>query len=104
MSGGGFAALNIGLLHLDAFGTLLPAMPYDVPDNRRRLGEEPALAGTGAPGDVETARSIAEAFRSRGRQAAVHLDEGFGHTWRTAPSIAPLPARVRRQALRKPHG
>jgi enterochelin esterase-like enzyme len=113
MSGGAFAALNIGLHHLDAFGTLLLAMPYDVPDNRRRLGEEPGLlaantprdylrtmpfprpvaamvtAGSGAPGDVETARSIAEAFRSRGQQASVHLEESFGHTWRTARASLP---------------
>jgi enterochelin esterase-like enzyme len=128
MSGGAFAALNIGLHHLDAFGTLLLAMPYDVPDNRRRLGEDPALlaantprdhlrtmpfprpvaailtAGTGAPGDVATARSIAEAFRARGQQAAVHLDEGFGHTWRTARASLPYLLAFAAGHFEKPRG
>ena len=113
MSGGAFAALNIGLHHLDLFGALLLAMPYDVPDNRNRLGEDRALlaantprdhlrtmpfplpvaailtAGTGTPGDVEAARRIAEAFRSRGQQATVRTEEGFGHTWRTARASLP---------------
>jgi enterochelin esterase-like enzyme len=113
MSGGAFAALNIGLHRLDAFRALLLAMPYDVPDNRKRLAEDPALlaantprdslrtrpfpqpvaailtAGTGAPGDVGAAHRIAEAFRSRGGQAVVRTEEGFGHTWRTARASLP---------------
>ncbi|MET8847843.1 alpha/beta hydrolase-fold protein [Amycolatopsis sp. NPDC004625] len=108
MSGGAFAALNIGLHHGDEFGALLLAMPYDVPDNRHRLGEDPALlaantprdylrtmrfpspvsailtAGAEAPGDVEGIRRLAEGFRARGQRAEVRVEEGLGHTWRTA--------------------
>ena len=113
MSGGAFAALNIGLHRIDAFGALLLAMPYDVPDNRKRLGEERALlaantprdylrtmpfprpvaailtAGTASPGDVAAANSLADAFRSRGKRAVVRTEEGFGHTWRTARASLP---------------
>ncbi|RSM45780.1 esterase [Amycolatopsis balhimycina DSM 5908] len=128
MSGGAFAALNIGLHRLDAFGALLLAMPYDVPDNRRRLSEDPALlaantprdylsrmsfpqpvaailtAGSEAPGDVTTARSIADALRVRGQQAAVRTEEGFGHTWRTARASLPYLLAFAAGVFARPRG
>ncbi|MEU5262260.1 alpha/beta hydrolase-fold protein [Amycolatopsis sp. NPDC021455] len=128
MSGGAFAALNIGLHRLDAFGALLLAMPYDVPDNRRRLGEDRALlaantprdylrtmpfprpvtamltAGARAPGDVEGAQRIAEALRSRGGQAVVRVEDGFGHTWRTARASLPYLLAFAAERFERPVG
>ena len=110
MSGGAFAALNIGLRHSGEFGVLLLSMPYDTPENRAALGASAGAntpreylrtmpfprpvaailaAGTGAPGDVADARRIGEAFRSRGQQATLHTEDGFGHTWRTARATLP---------------
>jgi enterochelin esterase-like enzyme len=110
MSSGAFAALNIGLRHSGEFGALLLSMPYDTPENRTALGASASAntprdylatmpfprpvsavlaAGTGVPGDVADARRIAEALRSRGQQAEVHTEDGFGHTWRTARATLP---------------
>ena len=110
MSGGAFAALNIGLRHTGEFGTLLLSMPYDTPENRAALGASARVntpreylgtmpfprpvaaflaAGTGAPGDVADARRIGAALRSWGQQAVVHTEDGFGHTWRTARATLP---------------
>lgn len=114
MSGGAFAALNIGLHHVGQFGTLLLALPYDtLGDDAALLGGDPRLvaadtprdylptmtftgavaviltAGAGAPTDVATARRIAADFRSRGQDAVVHVEPGFNHTWHTARATLP---------------
>jgi S-formylglutathione hydrolase FrmB len=103
-------------------------MPYDVPDNRRRLGEDPALlaantprdylpampfprpvaailtAGAGTPGDVATANRIADAFRARGQRVAVRTEEGFGHTWRTARASLPYLLAFAAGSFERPGG
>lgn len=114
MSGGGFGALNIGLHHVDEFGTLIIALPYDdLNDSVGVLGgNQAAIAantprrylptmtfsapvsvmlavGTGAPTDVATARRIATAFHERGQEAVVHSERGFNHTWHTARATLP---------------
>jgi Putative esterase len=75
MSGGAFAALNIGLHRLDAFRALLLAMPYDVPDNRKRLAEDPALLAANTPRDSLRTRSFPQ-------PAAAILTAGTGATRR----------------------
>lgn len=114
MSGGGFAALNIGLHHLDQFSALLIALPYDTPGDEANLlrGDQRLIdantprnylpimpfphpvavilaVGTGAPTDVATAERIATAFHSRGQNAVVHTEHGFNHTWHTARASLP---------------
>ncbi|GAB3146175.1 alpha/beta hydrolase-fold protein [Amycolatopsis stemonae] len=114
MSGGGFGALNIGLHHVDEFGTLLIALPYDdlndsvgvLDGNRAAIAANtprrylptmtfPApisvmlAVGTGAPTDVTTAHRIADALRARGQEAVVHAERGFNHTWHTARATLP---------------
>lgn len=114
MSGGGFGALNIGLHHVDEFGTLLIALPYDdLNDSIGVLGGDRAAiaantprrylptmkftapisvmlaVGTGAPTDVSTAHRIADALKARGQEAVVHAERGFNHTWHTARATLP---------------
>jgi enterochelin esterase-like enzyme len=114
MSGGGFGALNIGLHHVDEFGTLLIALPYDdLNDSVGVLGGDRAAiaantprrylptmsfpapisvmlaVGTGAPTDVTTAHRIADALHARGQEAVVHAERGFNHTWHTARATLP---------------
>ncbi|WAL68842.1 alpha/beta hydrolase-fold protein [Amycolatopsis cynarae] len=114
MSGGAFAALNIGLHHLDEFTALLLTLPYDaLGDGDRLLGGNPALlaantprdylrtmtfphhvavlltAGTGARTDIATATRIADALHDRGQAATVHIEQGFNHTWHTARATLP---------------
>lgn len=114
MSGGGFGALNIGLHHVDEFGTLLIALPYDdlndsvgvLDGNRAAIAANtprrylPTMTfsapisvmlavGTGAPTDVTTAHRIADALRARGQEAVVHAERGFNHTWHTARATLP---------------
>ncbi|SFW82147.1 alpha/beta hydrolase [Amycolatopsis australiensis] len=114
MSGGGFGALNIGLHHVDEFGTLVISLPYDdLNDSVGVLdGNQAAIAantprrylptmdfpakiavmlavGTGAPTDVKTANRIATALRARGQEAVVHAERGFNHTWHTARATLP---------------
>lgn len=114
MSGGGFGALNIGLHHVDEFGTLVIALPYDdlndsvgiLDGNRAAIAANtprrylptmkfPApisvmlAVGTGAPTDVATARRIADALHARGQDAVVHAERGFNHTWHTARATLP---------------
>ncbi|WIX99898.1 alpha/beta hydrolase-fold protein [Amycolatopsis mongoliensis] len=114
MSGGGFGALNIGLHHVDEFGTLLIALPYDdlndsvgvLDGNRAAIAANtprrylptmnfPApvsvmlAVGTGAPTDVTTAHRIADALHARGQEAVVHAERGFNHTWHTARATLP---------------
>ncbi|QWF85444.1 alpha/beta hydrolase [Amycolatopsis sp. CA-230715] len=114
MSGGGFGAFNIGLHHVDQFGSLLIALPYDDPGDADALfrgdaaaqrantpreylptmplPQRPAViltAGTGAPTDVATARRIAAALGERGIEAVVHTERGFNHTWHTARATLP---------------
>ncbi|SDU25999.1 alpha/beta hydrolase [Amycolatopsis keratiniphila] len=113
MSGGAFAALNIGLHHTDKFAALLLTMPYDTTTNGGLLGADPALvaantprtylptmpfpnpvatiltAGTGAPADITTANRIADALHARGQGAVVHLQRGYNHTWHTARAALP---------------
>ncbi|MFI5606719.1 alpha/beta hydrolase [Amycolatopsis sp. NPDC051903] len=114
MSGGGFAALNTGLHHLDEFATLVIALPYDdLNDSIGILSGHPAAVaantprrylptmafpqpiavmlavGTGAPTDVATARRIADALHRRDQEAVVHSEHGFNHTWHTARATLP---------------
>ncbi|WP_312871977.1 alpha/beta hydrolase [Amycolatopsis acididurans] len=114
MSGGAFAALNIGLHHVDEFSVLLLALPYDelgddaglVRGDPQRLRENTPrtylatmpfpsrvsvllTAGAGAPTDVATARRIAAAFQARGQEAVAHVEPGFNHTWHTARATLP---------------
>jgi enterochelin esterase-like enzyme len=114
MSGGGFAALNVGLHHLDQFGALLISLPYDTLDgNEGLLGGNQKLvrantprdyiptmpfpqklsvmltAGTGAPTDAATADRLGQALRARGQDVVVRLEQGFNHTWHTARASLP---------------
>ena len=114
MSGGAFAALNIGLHHLDAFGSLLVTLPYDTLDgNEPLLGGDRKLvsantprdyiptmpfpqpvsviltAGSGAPTDCASAERIAAALRARGQRVVVRTEHGFNHTWHTARATLP---------------
>ena len=114
MSGGAFAALNIGLHHLDTFGTLLITLPYDTLDgNEPLLGGDRKLvsvntprdyipkmafpqpvsviltAGSGAPTDCRSADRIAAALRARGQHVVVRTEQGFNHTWHTARATLP---------------
>lgn len=114
MSGGGFGALNIGLHHLDEFGVLPIALPYDdlndsidvMADDQNAIPEDtprqyiPTMrftypvatilaAGSGAPTDVSTANRIADSLRDRGQEAVVHVEHGFNHTWHTARAALP---------------
>jgi hypothetical protein len=114
MSGGGFAALNIGLRHTEQFSGLVIALPYDtLGDDTSLLGGNTRLVkantprdylptmpfphpvaamlavGTGAPGDVATAPHTADAFHARGQNAVVHAEHGFNHTWHTARATLP---------------
>ncbi|WP_020659720.1 alpha/beta hydrolase [Amycolatopsis benzoatilytica] len=114
MSGGGFGALNIGLHHLDEFGSLLISLPYDdlndsvgilkgnqavIAQNtpRRYIPTMPfpqkvsvmLTVGTGAPTDVATAHRIAVSLQRRGQEVVVHAERGFNHTWHTARATLP---------------
>lgn len=114
MSGGGYGALNIGLHHVDEFGSLLIALPYDTLGDDARLfrGDRSLVeantprdylptmkfsapvsimlaVGSGATTDVATAKRIAAAFTGRGQEAAVHVEHGFNHTWHTARATLP---------------
>jgi enterochelin esterase-like enzyme len=114
MSGGGFAALNVGLHHLDQFGALLISLPYDTLDgNEGLLGGNQKLvrantprdyiptmpfpqrlsvmltAGTGAPTDAATADRLGKALLARGQDVVVRLEQGFNHTWHTARASLP---------------
>ncbi|HTI23954.1 MAG TPA: alpha/beta hydrolase-fold protein [Kutzneria sp.] len=114
MSGGGFAALNVGLHHLDQFGTLLISLPYDTLDgNEGFLGGNQKLvrantprdyiptmpfpqklsvmltAGTGAPTDAATADRLGKALQARGQDVVVRMEQGFNHTWHTARASLP---------------
>jgi enterochelin esterase-like enzyme len=114
MSGGGFGALNIGLHHLDEFGVLPIALPYDdlndsidvMADDQNAIPEDtprqyiPTMrftypvatilaVGSGAPTDVSTANRIADSLRDRGEEADVHIERGFNHTWHTARAVLP---------------
>ncbi|SDY45843.1 Enterochelin esterase [Amycolatopsis xylanica] len=114
MSGGGFAALNIGLHHVQQFGTLIIALPYDDLNNSISVlgGDQAAIradtprqylptmdfpapvavmlaVGSGAPTDVTTAKRIADALHARGQEAVVHVERGFNHTWHTARATLP---------------
>jgi enterochelin esterase-like enzyme len=114
MSGGAFAALNIGLHHLDAFGALLITLPYDTLDgNEPLLGGDRKLvsantprdyiptmpfpqpvsvmltAGSGAPTDCASADRVAAALRARGQRVVVRVEHGFNHTWHTARATLP---------------
>jgi len=114
MSGGAFAALNIGLHHLDTFGSLLITLPYDTLDgNEPLLGGDRKLvaantprdyiptmpfphtvsviltAGSGAPTDGASANRVAAALRARGQRVVVRTEQGFNHTWHTARATLP---------------
>ncbi|TVT44135.1 esterase, partial [Amycolatopsis rhizosphaerae] len=114
MSGGGYCALNIGLHHVDQFGSLLIALPYDTLGDDQDLlhGDRNLIeantphdylptmpfahpvatmlaVGTGAPTDVDTAKTIAATFEARGQEAVVHIEHGFNHTWHTARAALP---------------
>jgi S-formylglutathione hydrolase FrmB len=114
MSGGGYGALNVGLHHVDEFGTLVIALPYDdLNDSIGVLGGDQAAiradtprqyiptmhfsapvavmlaVGAGAPTDVDTANRIADSLRRRGQEAVVHAERGFNHTWHTARATLP---------------
>lgn len=114
MSGGGYGALNIGLHHVDEFGSLLISLPYDTLGDEVRLfrGDRRLIeantprdylptmtfsapvavmlaVGSGAVTDVTTAKRIAGAFKARGQEATVHSERGFNHTWHTARATLP---------------
>ncbi|MGY6655449.1 alpha/beta hydrolase [Amycolatopsis sp. TRM77291] len=127
MSGGAFAALNIGLHHTDKFSALLLTMPYDTTTNETLLGGDRALvaantprdylstmpfpapvatiltAGTGAPADITTAHSIADALHARGQGAVVHLQRGYNHTWHTARAALPYLLAFADQVFKRGH-
>lgn len=114
MSGGGYCTLNIGLQHLETFGTMLISLPYDdLGDSAGILAGHPDLVaantprqyipamkftqpiasiiavGEGAPTDVATGHRLANALAARGQQVALVLQPGLTHTWRAARAALP---------------
>ncbi|HJP79448.1 MAG TPA: alpha/beta hydrolase-fold protein [Pseudonocardiaceae bacterium] len=114
MSGGGYCTLNIGLQHLETFGSLLISLPYDdLGDSAGVLNGHPDLvkantprlyiptmnftqpvsviiaAGEGAPTDVATSHRLANALAARGQKVALVLQPGLDHTWREARAALP---------------
>jgi enterochelin esterase-like enzyme len=132
MSGGGYCTLNIGLQHLETFGSLLISLPYDeLGDSAGILAGRPDLlkandprlyiptmnfpqpvsviiaVGQSAPTDVTTGHRLANALVARNQKVALVLQPGMTHTWRPCPTCSPSPtrcsARPRRVALRRRH-
>jgi enterochelin esterase-like enzyme len=114
MSGGGYCTLNIGLQHLETFGSMLISLPYDdlgesasilaghpdlVTANDPRLYipkmnfSQPVSAiiavGEGAPTDVATGHRLADALAARNQKVALVLQPGMTHTWRAARAALP---------------
>ncbi|NIH81333.1 alpha/beta hydrolase [Amycolatopsis viridis] len=114
MSGGAFAALNIGLHHTGEFSVLLLTLPYDAPGDVRTEfhGDAAAIerntprdylrgmvfpdpvavfvaAGSHDGGDVARARELAGKLTADGQRAMVHVEPGLPHTWRTARATLP---------------
>lgn len=113
MSGGGFCALNVGLKHPHAFGTILSALPYDDPGDAKALLGDPALIAANTPRvympgmvfpepvavmldvgqhaatDVGTARRIASVLVAKRQRVALRLEPELNHTWRTARAGLP---------------
>jgi hypothetical protein len=73
MSGGAFAAPNIGLHRTGEFAALLHTMPFPHPVAAILTD------GTGSPGDIATASPT---LHSRRQSAVVHIERGHNHTWR----------------------
>ncbi|WP_164737224.1 esterase family protein [Georgenia sp. SYP-B2076] len=116
MSSGGFAALNVGLHHLDLYATILAFEPYGDPgpgNLRRLLGGDVAqyLANSprhyiptmafpepvsvfldvgGATGhDVTNVRALAAQLAARGQQVELRIEPGQHHTWIEAATGLP---------------
>lgn len=129
MSGGGYCALNIGLKHLGAFGSLLITLPYDsLGDSAGILAGHPELippntpatyiptmpfpypvsviiaTGKSAPTDVTTTYRVANALAARGQSVAVHLEPGMTHTWRAARAALPYLLAFANQVFGPPPG
>ncbi len=114
MSGGGYCTLNIGLHHLETFGSLLISLPYDdLGDSAGILAGHPELlapntprsyiptmkftypvsviiaVGESAPTDVATGHRLANALAARNQNVALVLQPGLTHTWRAARAALP---------------
>lgn len=124
MSGGGYCTLNIGLQHLETFGSLLISLPYDdLGDSAGILAGHPELlapntprsyiptmkftypvsviiaVGEGAPTDVATGHRLANALAARGQNVALVLQPGLTHTWRAARAALPYMLAFANQAF-----
>ena len=114
MSGGGYCTLNIGLQHLETFGSLLISLPYDdLGDSAGILAGHPDLVaantprlyiptmkftqpvsviiavGEGAPTDVVTGHRLSNALAARNQKVELVLQPGLTHTWRAARAALP---------------
>ncbi|MPV87856.1 esterase, partial [Georgenia ruanii] len=116
MSSGGFAALNVGLHHLDLYGTILGFEPYGDPgpaNLRHLLGGDvarfransprhyiPTMAfpepvgvfldvGADTGHDVARVRTLAAELTARGQQVQLRVEPGQHHTW--TETVAGLP-------------
>jgi enterochelin esterase-like enzyme len=114
MSGGGYCTLNVGLQHLETFGSLLISLPYDdLGDSVGVLAGHPDLVrandprlyiptmtfsqpvsaiiavGQSAPTDVTTGHRLSNALAARGQKVALVIQPGMTHTWRAARAALP---------------
>ncbi len=124
MSGGGYCTLNIGLQHLETFGSLLISLPYDdLGDSAGILAGHPDLlkantprsyiptmqftypvsviiaVGESAPTDVATGHRLANALAARNQNVALVLQPGMTHTWRAARAALPYMFAFANQAF-----
>jgi hypothetical protein len=127
MSGGGYCTLNIGLQHLETFGSLLISLPYDeLGDSAGILAGRPDLltandprlyiptmnfpqpvsviiaVGQSAPTDVTTGHRLANALAARNQKVALVLQPGMTHTWRAARAALPYMLTFANQVFSAP--
>jgi enterochelin esterase-like enzyme len=127
MSSGGFAALNVGLHHLEQFGVIAAFEPYGDPGNvaARLLGGSSKLlhanspdwyvptmvmhwktafyldAGAAGQRDLRRVRGLADLLASRGQQVTFRVQTGRGasHTWKEAAQGFPYAMTFAQQYL-----
>ena len=114
MSAGGYAALNLGLLHQKTFGAIIALEPYGDPGSgglaalggdraafaanspstyipTMKMTRPPAVfidAG-GSSGAATTIQRIANQLRGRGLPVQFQVEPGQGHTWKEAQAGIP---------------
>jgi len=114
MSAGGYAALNLGLLHQKTFGAIIALEPYGDPGSGGLAalgGDQVAFAANspttyiptmtmtrppvvfidagGDSGAATTIQHIANQLRGRGLPVQFQVEPGQGHTWKEAQAGIP---------------